>query len=332
MRLLPRFTHAATLALALATILFSTHAQAETIADFDGDGKTDFSVWRSHEGHWLILQSSLMNLPKPVVGWGAYCLGDIAVPGDYDGDGKTDVAVYRTEEGNWYIIQSSNNAGIVRNWSGDPVQADYDGDGKTDIAVYRVNEGNWYIINSETNTSTVRNWGGVFGSNMDVPVPGDYDGDGKADIAVFRRQEGNWYVLRSTGGSSIVNWGGGNDSLVPADYDGDGMTDPAVFRFNENNWYIRLSSGGTIVRNWGGTTRRQQGGVTIVQNDQLVPGDYDGDGKVDIAVYRSYEGNWYVLRSSDGGVTMMYLQGDVPVPEAYSPEYFAADIPICGPQ
>ena len=47
-------------------------------------------------------------------------------------------------------------------------------------------------------------------------------------------------------------------------------------------------------------------------------GDFDGDGKSDIAVYR--DGNWYILRSSDGGGTYMGWGGlpqDVPVPADY---------------
>jgi hypothetical protein len=81
-------------------------------SDYDGDGKTDFVIFRPSIGTWFILQSS--NGQEVIKGWGAP--GDMPVARDYDGDGKADIAVWRPSNGTWYVIQSSTGNIITKPW------------------------------------------------------------------------------------------------------------------------------------------------------------------------------------------------------------------------
>ncbi len=251
------------------------------IADFDGDGDSDVSVFRPVSGTWYLQGRAQQN-------YGAS--GDVAVPADYDGDGRSDVAVFRPSNGVWYLKGSAgSDRAVAFGASGDvPVPGDYDGDAKADIAVFRPANGVWFLQGSAGTDTAV-----AFGAGGDIPVPADYDGDGKTDIAVFRG--GVWYVHRSGGTDTAVAFGTSGDVPVPGDYDGNGTAEVAVFRPSAGVWFVQ----GGAATAWG------------TSGDIPVPGDYDGDGDLEIAVFRPSNGVWFV---QGGATTAWGTNGDVPLP------------------
>jgi subtilisin-like proprotein convertase family protein len=223
---------------------------------------------------------------------------------DFNGDNIADFAVARLGGGSltWYILNTSYSV-VPFGASGTDlvIPSDYDGDGKTDVAVVRLDSAaTWYWRRSSDGTTA----GVAFGlATDDARVVGDYDGDGKADPAVYRAGESSgspsfWYAWRSsTGTLYAAQFGQEGDFPCPGDYDGDNRYDLCVQRNAGGGsavFYILPSGGGPLMSIlWGTPT------------DIIVPGDYDGDNKTDIAVRRNVSGayNWYIRRSTDGGMT-----------------------------
>jgi len=268
--------------------------------DFDGDGKSDVSVFRPASGNWYFSGSGSGSLNSVTFGQN----GDKPVAADYDGDSKTDIAVYRG--GVWYLIKSSSNAFAAINFGASndiPAPADFDGDSKADFAVFRPQNGTWHhLLSTNNSVSSVS-----FGTGGDIPLAADYDGDGKADVNVFRPSNGFWHRINSgNGGFTSTQFGQTGDQPIIGDFDGDKRADLTVFRLSSGSWFVLNSSSGALSETSFGSS-----------TDVPAAADYDGDGKTDIAVYRS--GVWFRINSANNAFETVYFgaDADLPIPAQY---------------
>ena len=313
--------------LAALLVLLALGRSAAQAAGLGGD---DIAVWRPSNGTWYVLNRATGVVLTRQLG----VAGDIPVAADYDSDGTTDFAVWRPSTGMWFVANSSTGRTWRRQWGtpGDiPVPGNYEiasgnifdfGASRTELAVFRPSNGTWYVLNRQTGATHTSQ----LGTAGDVPVPGFYDyyeptgappparplpGFYVPTFAVWRPSSGVWFVknVRSgeTSSKQLGTWG---DVPVLADYDNDGRTDFAVWRP-----YDAVTGVTGVWRILNSSTRRVRNRQWGVWGDIPMPRDYDGDGRVDIAIWRPSTGVWWIINSSNGSVATQQwgAYGDVPV-------------------
>ena len=306
----------------------AAHPAAHQESDYDADGITDLSVVRNTGGGangqltWYNRRST--NGSLYAAPWGI--ASDFVAPGDYDGDNRTDIAVWRSGAPGvaaYYIFYTATATFSIYQFgqTGDnpDVHADFDGDGMTDPAVYGTrtdtgSQGFFFYRGSLNNPSGAVSYV-RWGLNSDFPFTGDFDANGRADFGVQRNNGsggGLFYLLFSNGTMSSFLFGNITDVVAPGDYDGDGRTDIALLRASGGNinWYVRPSSTGTI-------SAAPYAVFGNAATDFPVQGDYDGDGRTDVAVWRESVDptmNFFFWLGSTSGfrAAPWGLEGDVP--------------------
>ncbi len=299
-----------------ASLTVTAQTPAKPCFDFTGSGRTSFATLNRNStginfqilGNGGATGGSLQRIQ--------YGLSDVDVvaPGYFDNDNRADLNVYRTTQATYFLRPSTSTAtntfqsipfGAFNDVAG--LEADYDGDGRDDLTVVRDGATNltWFFLRSSNNTVGVVNFGtrGFTTGTGDTPIAGaDYNGDGRAEITVIRSNPAgaDIYLAGDTTTGALVTaqpWGEfDTDFYVVGDYLGDRRADFAVYRAFQGGttgtWFIRENggSGATVVRQFGLTSLAS---VT----DRPICGDYNGDGKQDIAIYRSSNSSFYWLNS-----------------------------------
>ncbi|WP_406701360.1 Ig-like domain-containing protein (plasmid) [Singulisphaera sp. Ch08] len=279
--------------------------------DYLGTGVTSIAIYRPTTGEWFI-----PNSPGPIPQFGG--AGDIPVPGDYDGIGRTQLAVYRPSTGQFFIaghaqpIQVGSPGQI-------PVPGAYDNSltsHKVEPAVYDPASGTMTIMGPNNQLRTVQFTPGS------IPVPGDYDGVGSDEPAAFDPTTNTWTIYAP--GSNLprtANFGGAKGGgvavaapyayrklPVAGDFTGVGQAQNTLFRRSnpQAQWFIPGATGPNGIAFGVGST------------DIPLLGDFNGDGRSDLAVYRPSTAQWLVQGIFPAnGIQFGYANVDLPAPADY---------------
>ncbi len=232
------------------------HPLVTAVADFNGDGSSDF-VLQNASTH----QAAIWYLDNNVFAGGAY--GPTLPPSwslvavaDFNRDGDPDFLLFAPSTGQtaiWYLSGPTFLGGaygptMPGGWA--PVAtADFNGDGNPDYVLYKASTGQaaiWYLDNNVFA-------GGAHGPTLppgwSLVAVADFNRDGHPDYALFNSQTGQtaiWYLSGSTflRGAFGPSFPSGWALVGAADFNRDGKPDYLLFNPSTHQtaiWYMNNS-------------------------------------------------------------------------------------------
>ncbi len=313
--------------------IIRVNAPHAAFRDYFGTGKSNYVVNNAVGSNirWDILRNTT-GTPAQTRRVAFGLPTDTPVYGDFDGDLRQDIAVWRegttaNPQSYFYFLRSSvsPNEFAAQPWGtiGDkPIAGDFDGDGKTDFCVTRRvnNQIVWIILPSGGGAVRYVTFG--LGSDRENSTAADFNGDGRDDLIVTRTDPNGLmthYAGDTNTGALLLAQQWGNSSIAPApvlfgDFTGDSRADIAVFYGAcptnpdceiAGTWWITPTGGANYTVTKFGIPFNAQTGT----GDRPNFGDFDGDGKFDIAVFRPSDSTNNTLGSANGQLFAQFWNG-----------------------
>ncbi|MEO7768994.1 MAG: FG-GAP-like repeat-containing protein, partial [Ferruginibacter sp.] len=288
-----------------------------SISDLDADGKPDIigldnsptiSIAKNTGDNGIISFSSPLHIPLADASIYRLAINDI------DGDGKPDIVVTQVVNGKVLIFRNITNNGIISFDSPisyaagyDPQAAylaDLDGDNKPDLVVSSTNSTKLFIYRNVSKSGDI-----AFDYPFDVVCPvglgsivvSDFDGDDKLDIAVSNTIDSSVIIYRNISSYGNISFktplrflaGINPYDLVVQDLDGDGKTDIAAVSIISGNVNVlkNTSSYGNL------SFAPKVAFSTGLDPVSVLSGDFDGDGKADLAVANFHSDSFSIYRN-----------------------------------
>ena len=253
-----------------------------------------------------------------VLGGTNYVVGtnpDCGATGDFNGDGKLDLAIGNLSSATVSILLGNGDGTFATKHDfvtgTDPrsiAVGDFNGDGKLDLVVANNVSGTVSIL--------LGNGDGTFAPKMDFPVGvrprsvvvADFNGDGKLDLAVANHDSNTVSILLGNGDGTFAPKKDFRAGVAPywvttADFNGDGKLDLAVVDYDSTT--PTGSNVSILLGNGDGTFGPLHAFGVGWQALSVATGDFNGDGKADLAVTNGNYGTTYqtvsiLLGNGDG--------------------------------